>query len=452
MLNERNKLEEELRFLKESLDIGVITQEEFDIGRKRIDKKLQILQKKDTREKELQESSPEITPEDSITFIPDAEVETKQEPSAEEVDRYDEESVDAQETIPEAIQKQEIKRKRKLILKPALKKESLKENEENPKVKFRDEKPYSYLEEKETLAEGPKKVPKKENHIPIEIEAKEAEKQEEDSLGSPWIIGLVLVLLFGFLGIFFFMNSDRTQEVNAKPPIACTSDLDCVKEGMLGECSNPGLSSSSCSFVSDTEIMLTVITPPACSSCDGDRVVAIMKKFFPALIIEEVPYDSIAGKELMSEFSIRVLPAFIFNESIAAARNFGQLQSSFIMNGGNYILKKNVANSNFHSDRPERLGRMDIFLMNRQPVSIIATENLKEFQDAFLDVNVAFHTENDGLTKELGINTFPTILINNRMEVDGVQSADSLREYYCSMNDDDACAETLRKGLVTTGN
>jgi len=40
MLSEREKLEEELRFLEESFKIGVITEEEFESGKQRIESKL----------------------------------------------------------------------------------------------------------------------------------------------------------------------------------------------------------------------------------------------------------------------------------------------------------------------------------------------------------------------------------------------------------------------------
>src|SRR3989338_6735361 len=47
MLSEKEKLEEELRFLKESCDIGVITDEEYENGRQRIQVKIKYLEEKE---------------------------------------------------------------------------------------------------------------------------------------------------------------------------------------------------------------------------------------------------------------------------------------------------------------------------------------------------------------------------------------------------------------------
>jgi len=47
MLSERKKLEEELVFLKESYDIGVITDQEYENGRQRIGAKIKIIEEKE---------------------------------------------------------------------------------------------------------------------------------------------------------------------------------------------------------------------------------------------------------------------------------------------------------------------------------------------------------------------------------------------------------------------
>src|SRR3989344_6817179 len=49
MLSEKEKLEDELRFLKESYDIGVITDEEYENGRKRIEAKIKHIIEKENQ-------------------------------------------------------------------------------------------------------------------------------------------------------------------------------------------------------------------------------------------------------------------------------------------------------------------------------------------------------------------------------------------------------------------
>jgi len=64
--------------------------------------------------------------------------------------------------------------------------------------------------------------------------------------------------------------------------------------------------------------------------------------------------------------------------------------------------------------------------------------------------NVDFEKYNadSKIVKELGINTFPTFLINNIIKFGGVQSADKIRENYCKVNSVTPCALGLSKSLV----
>ena len=57
MLSEKEKLEEELRFLEESFQIGVITKEEFESGKRRIELKLKSSEGKSHLAESIQEDA-----------------------------------------------------------------------------------------------------------------------------------------------------------------------------------------------------------------------------------------------------------------------------------------------------------------------------------------------------------------------------------------------------------
>ena len=72
MLSEREKLEEELRFLEESFKIGVITKEEYESGKQRIEsdfkrldeeipeRKIQVNEIKDEQEMKKEEAEKDV--------------------------------------------------------------------------------------------------------------------------------------------------------------------------------------------------------------------------------------------------------------------------------------------------------------------------------------------------------------------------------------------------------
>ena len=62
MLSEKEKLEQELKLLEESLSLDVITKEEFENAKQRIEEKLDALEKEETKveeEPEIKETKPE---------------------------------------------------------------------------------------------------------------------------------------------------------------------------------------------------------------------------------------------------------------------------------------------------------------------------------------------------------------------------------------------------------
>jgi len=112
-------------------------------------------------------------------------------------------------------------------------------------------------------------------------------------------------------------------------------------------------------------------------------------------------------------------------------------------------MKNVVANANYYFQRKEILNKLDLLFQEEQVASVRAEENLQEFLVAFGE-NVVFekHNIDSKLVKELGINTFPTFLVNNRIKFSGVQPSDTIRENFCQLNPMADCALGLSKSLV----
>ena len=78
--------------------------------------------------------------------------------------------------------------------------------------------------------------------------------------------------------------------------------------------------------------------------------------------------------------------------------------------------------------------------------------NLNEFLDLFKNqVQFTKHiiTEEgkEELSEELGITSYPTFLINNQIKFGGIQSANSIKEKFCSLNNISGCEKELPKNI-----
>ena len=101
--------------------------------------------------------------------------------------------------------------------------------------------------------------------------------------------------------------------------------------------------------------------------------------------------------------------------AVGALAGIGLLAAWYMEDNGHYVMKNNVANSNYYFGRTDILRKLDLFVQDTQEASAQAEANLQEFLNKFGDrVRFEKHTQDSKLVKELGINSFPTFLVNNR--------------------------------------
>ena len=427
MLTEKEKLEEELKLLEESFSLDVITQEEFEYAKQRVEAKLNRLDGLEQKEEESEKESKEELGEE-----PKPEGETEEEPEANEYEAKEEaeEEKSEEETY---IEKEELTEKPE---------EEEREEDEQKKLEeteAEEEKPAGEVEEEE-------KIEEKQPEIIFEKEKKSSKKI--------WAyIAIILILGFG-LWYFFLPGSSNAEDVSKpvyKPVnlIACSSDDECIKEGSIGICNNPGEENAECKYIEDVKIKLTILNSDNCFNCETGRVLSIIHSFFPNLDTENVDFETDAGKEIAEKFNIAALPAYILNSSLQESKNYYKLYNAFTKVDDSFVMKNTVANANYYIGREEMPNKLDLFLIPSENASFAAEKNLKEFLEAF-DEKVDFekHNSDDEIVKELGINTFPTFLVNNKIKFSGVQSANKIKENFCSMNKLDECELGLTKKLV----
>lgn len=429
MLSEKEKLEEELKLLEESLTLEVITKEEYEDAKQRIDGKLnELKQNKETVEKkaEVEEEPKEPKPEGE-------EPEIKKEEEKIEIKEIKEEEKIEEVNVTEE-QKEEVKAA-----------EEVKETEEKPKEDVKEEK-----------AEVAEKKPAGEERIE---EEKPVTVVEEKKKGSKIFVYIGIIIILGFVsGYFLFSGGEDdadTKDFSADIPvetvsfIACSSDDECEKEGSIGTCMDPGTEDSECTYIEDVKVELMVLNSNNCFNCETGRILSILNGFFPNIQTKNVDFETEEGKGIADEYGITALPAYILNSSLQEARDYYKFYNAFNKVEDSFVMKNTVSNANYYLNREEIPNKLDLFLKPGQSASLKAEENLEEFLEVFDGIVILEKHDSDSeIVEELGINIFPAFLVNNKIKFSGVQAADKIRENFCQVNSVTPCALGLSKSLV----
>lgn len=427
-MEEKFKIEEELKFLKESFEASVISKEEYEEAKEKLEKKLSEIEnvKREKEEKGKEEiKEKDVSKKIEIKEVTDySEIEKKKESEKKEGS--------------EEGMKKETTEDKKVIYEP--KAEVYDTDKKEEKVKASDE-----LSEKEKDA----------NEILDYVNVVDENGGKKDRKFEFAVLAF-LIIFIGIIAYFSFFTGNGDNGANPDELITedfpeCFIDKDCVKEGMSGKCENPGEEDSKCVFTEIPEVMLTVLNTDDCFNCDSGRVKKILSNWFKNLNIVDISYESSEGKEIAAELGIDMLPSFIFDSDVTENVYFNEYRSLFRSVEDNHVLSNTASGSTFYINRDVVPRKIDIFLSEGEKSTDIALRNIREFEDLFSDsINIEKHfiTDDDGMVKELGINTFPTYLVNNKVLFTGVQPADVIKENFCEMNDLDFCDTELSKNLV----
>jgi len=413
-MEDKIKLEEELEFLKESFEAEVISKEEYERAKARLEAQI----------KEVEETKPE---------------EEKTEPIEEKVEKPTEEK--KEETKIEDKPKEETDSKGEI---------EIKEIKEPSRFKKPEEEEPPEVDEKE---EDTNDIISSNNN------GFEAEEEKKMSIWVP-VAAVVFLIIIGYFSFLVFTSERPVGEENLEGEFelgaeafvpACFSDKDCVKEGMIGFCNNPGNKDAECGFKEAVEVDFIVLNTNDCFNCDTSRVESIIKGWFPGAVKKEADFDSNDGGALAQKLNVELLPAFIFDSNLEETYKFGELGGIFSKVGDKYLLSSSASGSTFYVNREEVPNKLEIFLMRDDASTEKTEDNIEEFLELFNDkveYKKYFVDKENALTKTLGINTFPTFLVNNKVRFSGVQPAETIKENFCKLNSLDECNEKLTESLV----
>lgn len=86
-------------------------------------------------------------------------------------------------------------------------------------------------------------------------------------------------------------------------------------------------------------VLAQVINDDSCEKCDVSEALVWFRRVLPTVSTEKIAYDSTKGKQLIEQYQIKTLPAFVFDEDIVKTDFYSQAQVLFEKKDSSYVLK-----------------------------------------------------------------------------------------------------------------
>jgi hypothetical protein len=182
-----------------------------------------------------------------------------------------------------------------------------------------------------------------------------------------------------------------SDEVSADPRVLaflpqCFSDQDCRKTGFKGQCQDPGFLNARCKFLELTPVNLLVVTTKSCVTCNTEQAVQSIKQWFPGLVVSYLYYPQARAKNLIRDFGIKALPAYLLGKEIEKEEAFLRLNldRNAQKKGDLYMLNPQLVGLTYLLNRKEIRARLDLFIS-------LYDQQAKELLDAVKVFNPAVH-------------------------------------------------------------
>ena len=409
MSQDSNKLTRELKFIETSFAEGIITNEEYNIAKKRIEEKLSVVKREEDEEAKdallknemgaeklhegdlLKESTISVN-EGISSSIPITE--SKKEEKFDWSKEKQSEIKENEEVTTGVEEPKEPKESAKVEFyydesseKSHVDKELDKESSEKVDISFAPEKKIDIVNNEPIKQETPKPVvtKKKDSSRNMETYGRRLNLPKRSNILI--VVSVILLIII----ILFSINRGNLPETEFIP--VCETSLDCYKQGYFGECLNVSTRDAKCAFELAVPINITVITSDDCILCDITRMKNTLLQLYPGANFEIIDLRDTLARELISNLNIKALPAYIFDKNVDDTKRFDSVKSTLTRSGDFYVMKSVASGSSYFFNNKEIVGQIELFLDPSVSSSIKAFDNaikLNEIRD--INFNVRFYT------------------------------------------------------------
>lgn len=88
----------------------------------------------------------------------------------------------------------------------------------------------------------------------------------------------------------------------------------------------------------DPKVRVEVVTDPTCEACAPDEPLVWFRRILPTMEAVPVDVSSVRGQELVGEFGIKTIPAFVFAGEVMTTEFYGLASEIFTETDGSYLL------------------------------------------------------------------------------------------------------------------
>ena len=142
-------------------------------------------------------------------------------------------------------------------------------------------------------------------------------------------------------------------------------------------------------------VEMTVLSSKDCEDCQTEPIIdAIKKNAIPTIVVKEVELDSKEGKELVEEFGLKAIPAFIFDKNLAETEFYTQAEAVFEEKKDAYVINNGMAGipSGKYITLPEATSNVQVLGNDNAPLKVTIFGDFqcpysKSFADTFAKVN-----------------------------------------------------------------
>ncbi|MCK5282707.1 MAG: hypothetical protein KAK00_04830 [Nanoarchaeota archaeon] len=350
------KLMREMRFIESSFEAGIITKSEYEISKKRVEDKLDIVKKEEAESQEPKQ------PEKIEAALPEEKEQTEQVV-------HEEEKISAHEEKPEV---------------------SVYYDESHPaKVERKEEE----LKEKQPVAKEQQPLQEKQRTGRFETYGSRFALPKKSRL-LVFLSFLILIFI-----ILFSFNSGNLKDTSFTP--VCESDLDCQKTGFTGKCINASTGSAECIFKPAIQTDITIITSEECKLCDIGRMKNTITQIYPGAEYQLIDANDPDAELFISELSIESLPAYIFDKGIEKTERFKSTSTiftkpTFIGEEEFYLMKPGASGSSYLFKNEQQKNSVELFFTPFAKSSERAFENILELtKDKDINLNIRYYTRQE---------------------------------------------------------
>ncbi len=145
----------------------------------------------------------------------------------------------------------------------------------------------------------------------------------------------------------------------------CFEDNYCRKEGMVSACEAKGEKEAKCVYTNASPISLKVVNPGGAAALNQQEFIKFLKSVFPGVSPEFIDYGSKAGKALVAQTKIKLLPAYFLAKEIESGPGFNRLNKFLELKGDYFYVNPRFSGASFFIGREKIDKRLEVFISNK---------------------------------------------------------------------------------------